>query len=153
MIGPFEVDEGMKPVEVRLELAGQIAGRCLRDGAPVESFQVLYWSEDPSQVAREKVTGSEDGSFLIEEAPLGDVILVGLDAEGANGAPHFVVVTPGETAEVTIELLRPLSARGKVVDAVTGEPVVGARLQVMSAYVGRGLARLDWNSERHPYDF
>jgi len=140
MIGPFEVVEDMDPIEVRLELAGQIAGRCLRDGEPVKSFQILYWSEDPSQVAREKVTGSEDGSFLIEEAPLGDVTLIGLDSEVANGSPHAVVVLPGKTAEVTIELPRPLLARGQVVDAVTGESIASARLQVMSAYDGRGLA-------------
>jgi hypothetical protein len=140
MIGPFEVALGMEAIEVRLAFAGRIAGRCLRDGEPVEDFQILYWSGDPRHVAREEVKGSEDGSFLIEEAPLGDVTLIGLDAEVANGAPSRVLVTAGETAEVTIELPRALLARGRVVDAVTGESVAGARLQVMSAYDGRGLA-------------
>jgi len=140
MVGPFEVAPEMAPVEVHLELAGQISGRCVRDGAPVKNFKLLYWSSDPSQVAREEVTGSEDGSFLIEEAPLGDVTIVGLDALVANGSPQPVVVLPGEVSEVTIELPQPLTALGEVIDAVTGDPIASAKVQVMSAYDGRGLA-------------
>jgi len=140
MIGPFEVSMEMEPMEVVLELAGQISGRCTREGEPVESFQVLYWSEDPSQVARKEVKGSEDGGFLIEEAPLGEVTLIGLDALVANGSPQVVIVNSGQVADVSIELPRPLSASGKIVDAVTGDPIGGALVQVMSAYDGRGLA-------------
>jgi hypothetical protein len=140
MIGPFEVSPEMSPVKVHLEQAGQISGRCVRDGEPVESFQLLYWSGDPSQVAREEVTGSEDGTFFIKEAPLGEVTLVGLDALVANGSPQPVVVLPGEVTDVTIELPEPRSAIGEVIDAVTGDPIASARVQVMSAYDGRGLA-------------
>lgn len=140
MIGPFEVSLEMDAVEVHLEQSGQISGRCLRDGEPVENFQVLYWRGDPSQVAREEVTGSADGTFLIEEAPLGEVTLIGLDALVANGSAQSVVVLSGEVADVTIELPRPLSAVGEVIDAVTGDPITSARVQVMSAYDGQGLA-------------
>ena len=140
MIGPFEVSPEMEAVEVELELAGQISGRCLRGGEPVQSFQLLYWSGDPSQVAREEVRGSEDGSFLIEEAPLGEVTILGLDGVVANGEPSSVVVQSGQVSDITIELPEARGAIGEIVDAVTGEPVSGARVQVMSAYDGLGLA-------------
>ncbi len=50
MIGPFEVVLDMDPIEVRLELAGQITGRCLRDGdLPwVMSFILVFSSSDYS---------------------------------------------------------------------------------------------------------
>lgn len=140
MIGPLDVSGDMSPVVVRLLVAGRISGRCLRDGEPVEDFQLLYWSEDPSQVASEKVNASEDGSFLIAEAPIGEVTIIGIDEEVANGSPQLVVVSAGETTEVTIELPRPANAQGMVVDAVTGEAVVDARVQIMSAFEGHGLA-------------
>jgi len=140
MIGPLEVIEGMNTIEVQLLVAGRIAGRCLREGEPVENFKLLYWSEDPSQVSIEEVSSSEDGSFLIQEAPLGEVTIIGLDEEVANGSPQLVFVSAGETSEVRIDLPRSSDAAGVVVDAVTGEVVSGARVQVMSSFEGRGLA-------------
>jgi hypothetical protein len=129
----------MDAVEVRLELAGQIIGRCLRAGEPVENFRILYWAVSPKEADVENVSASEDGSFLIAEAPLGEVTLLGLDEEVSNGEPLRVVVVAGEPVEVTIELPRGLAARGRVVDAVTGDSVSGARVQMMSAYDGDAI--------------
>jgi len=140
MIGPLELSEELSPVEVRLLSAGRISGRCLREGEAVEDFQLLYWSEDPSQVASEKIVASEDGSFLIEDAPIGEVTIIGADEEVANGAPQRVLVKAGETSEVTIELPQASEVQGRVVDAVTGDFISNARLQVMSAFEGYGLA-------------
>ena len=46
----------------------------------------------------------EDGTFLIKEAPLGEVTLIGIDVLVANGSPHPVVVLPGEVAVQVLKL-------------------------------------------------
>jgi hypothetical protein len=119
-----------------LERAGRIVGRCLHDGKPVESFDVNYWRGFPLNRMEIQVDDSEDGSFEIDPAPLGEVTLFGVSNEYPRSQPYSVTVLPDEPAEVTIELVDPIRGRGRVVDNATGQGVAEAVVQIYSNYIG-----------------
>ena len=132
--GPFDLgQEGDASFVVGLERAGRIVGRVLHHGRPVEDFEVKFWLEfNPwSNLGRRSFTGRTDGSFEIDEAPLGVVGLFASSSDLPRSDGAVVNVVPGEAAEAVLELPDPIVGRGRVVDLLTGEPLAGAHVSIM----------------------
>lgn len=121
-----ETDRG--PFSITLSRAGRIRGRVSGMGVPVDAFRVLHWSRTSPQPTALAVTDSADGSFQIDGAPLGEVVLLATSAGHAPSAPHELLVTLDEVAEIEIELSPPLEGRGRVLDALSSMPLAGARV-------------------------
>ncbi len=136
------------PAEIRLERAGIIRGRVTHAGAPVRAFQVLYWQGTVAQHALANFEDRKDGTFEIDTAPLGAVSLFAVAKDLPRGPTKAVVVSAGEPAVVALELPAARTARGRVVDGRSFEPVTGAALQV---WVSEGMTRmLAWGVPGQP---
>ena len=100
----------------------------------VATFQVRLHSETTSSRALNRAipggiadVRASSGRFVLHEVPAG-IYTVEIRAPGyATTREDGVVVTSGETSDVTITLTRGSSLRGRIVDA-KGTPVAGARI-------------------------
>jgi hypothetical protein len=120
----------LEPVVVRLDHAGRISGHCLHGEIPVHTFTVLFWQGSSSKRDFIDVVGSTDGSFVIDEAPLGEVFLMAYAPDLPRSLPQQVLVQPGAASAVDLNLPTPIPGRGRIVDARTGEPLPHAVVQV-----------------------
>lgn len=124
--------------ELILNRAGLLRGFCFHEGQPIENFEVVYWKPgyDNYRVTR-AFHGRPDGSFELDDVPIGDVFVTAASDAFIGGQPQVVSVPVEGAAEVTLDLLSPQTARGTVVDAVTAEGIPTAKVQ---AFVmgGRG---------------
>lgn len=119
---------------VVMKRGGRIAGRCLHRGEPVADFQVIFWRAS-SVVAhrRETFLGREDGSFELDSLPPGDWWVLATSPRNPGCTPVLVPVPVDETARVELDLPLAIAGAGRVIDADTGLPVEGARVQVFAA--------------------
>ncbi len=124
--------------------AGRIRGRCLHDESPVRSFTVTYWRE-PSTIgfSQKEFRDSEDGSFSIDDAPVGPVFLYATSAEFPKGDTFSVETTSSEVAFVELRMPSPGEVRGRVVDSMTRQPIPDTVLEVFASDGDQLLAR--WN--------
>jgi len=127
----YEIPEPEPKVNaIVLRRAGALKGVCLADGEPVRDFEVVYWpNENTPATARERIRGSEDGSFLLDEVPLGEIQILASSSSFAPSVPQRVTIAPGETAEVELELRASHEGEGVVVDE-TGIPLPSASVQL-----------------------
>jgi len=133
-------DEGT-PVRVvlrpGLEVRGTVRGK---DGGPPDA-PVVIWAMGRS--FSEVVTTDAAGAFSLV-APEGLVQLSAM--EGAHPPAYAsLVVRRGEPATVAMEVARGKDIRGRVLDAITGDPVEGA--VVRGHYGETRLFRTDANGE------
>lgn len=128
------------PLAVVLAPAGGIAGRVTSAGEPVRRFTLFGWTSDRTFDVYLDFE-HEDGRFRIENAPRGASLhLFAFTAELPQS--DTVVVVPGESAEVELELPRPRRARGRLIDALTGAPVGSATvLHATSGLTGLATPR------------
>ena len=132
--GPYSLNSGSDDrVTIRIGKAGRIAGRCLRGGEPIETFSIRYWKDTPWNVLEHRVSGQEDGSFAIEDAPLGTVQLLASSPDCPGSPPATVEVAKDSEAWIEIELPLPGTAVGRVTDADTGQPIPSASIQALTA--------------------
>lgn len=163
-IGPSR--KGVVPpasgIEVVVSGPGRIAGRAVdvKTGGPIGAFSVRFEPERSggglfrvvNRLVGRQVTGigekhdvrSEDGAFLLEDVPPGTWSVV-VEAKGYQPArAGNIIVEEGATAkdvEVKVSLGGHLS--GRVLDALTGQPVPGATVAAGgSGPVGGPLAAL-----------
>jgi protocatechuate 3,4-dioxygenase beta subunit len=130
VVGPLAVaDAPAEPVELRLKRAGTLEGRCTHGGEPVRDFEVTYWLDEVSASTTATFNDRADGTFSIEDAPLGRISVFASSPEYAQSATQYVDVASGATARVEIELPAPIAARGRVVDARDGAPIADANVQ------------------------
>jgi beta-lactamase regulating signal transducer with metallopeptidase domain/thiol-disulfide isomerase/thioredoxin/protocatechuate 3,4-dioxygenase beta subunit len=81
-----------------------------------------------------EVTTDKDGRFDIAQAPIGTGnITVEYSAKHPfrTKLPKELLVEAGRTSELNLELVRAVPVRGRVVDSENGEPVSGARVEVV----------------------
>ncbi len=147
-IGPIRkgVAAPAENVEILVAGTGRIAGRAVdaKDGRPLTAYTVAYEPERTgggglfrivNRAAGRQVTGigekhevsSDDGTFLLEDVPPGTWSVV-VEAKGYQTArAGNVVVEEGGTAQ-NVEVKASLGARltGRVLDALSGQPVPGA---------------------------
>ena len=129
------VATGELNVDMRMEAEPSISGRVLDPaGAPLEDFTVqlrrrMANSKDTIPVPRQrfKVTGSEDGAYLLSCPNKGDYVV---EASNPLFAPSFsvqVTIGDGERLEnINITMTAGGVIRGRIVDAKG--PVAGARV-------------------------
>ena len=120
-----------QPLEVHLARAASVEGVCTRSGRPVRSFTVYFWTEQPRDGGKVVISDSEDGSFRIDEAAPGLVQLMATTDEVVQSALVTLTAGAGECARASFDLPAPRTARGRVIDALTGKPVPGARVSAI----------------------
>lgn len=133
--GPYDVPAASGPFTIVVEPAGRVVGRCVRageDGGPAEDFEVTFWGEDPTGRFSETFTGAVDGRFELTSVPRGALHLFASDTAGRRSAEVTIQVDDETAQEVVLELVDGVPATGRVVDATTGSPIVGADVQVFS---------------------
>lgn len=136
------VDRQSGELEIVLQRAGMLRGRATHAGKPLEDFTVLYWQGDPHAFRSKEVTGSTEGEFTVEDAPLGmTMVLAHTDLLPQSPAQPVEIPADGE-GFVEIEVPAGLRGRGSVVAAHTGDPVPDAEVQLWSSYGSKLIARV-----------
>lgn len=121
-------------IDITLEEAGRIAGRCTIDGKPVPNFDVIYWKQGtPRTPRRQTFLDREDGTFGLDDVDSGDWFVHAACALHPGGEPVAVRVSSGELSEVEIEIPTGIRGGGRVVDAKTGSSLPDARIQMFSS--------------------
>lgn len=122
---------GASDVRLVLRYQGYVLGRVVhRDGTPVARFSVNHES-----------FRSPDGAFRLPMESAGTTQLR-FDAPGLTLAVREVEVPPGQDLDLGDVRLEPgRQVRGRVVDAVTSQPVSRALLRVNILKDGAGMAR------------
>ena len=127
-----------EPLTFKVELfrAGRVTGRCEFAGKPVLNFAVLYWpGSDIYDRKNEHFRDSEDGIFVLESVPEGELSLVAHADGYGQSEVVMTTVAPGETTDIVLELSRALLGRGVVIDQLTDNPIESAAIQL---YAGQG---------------
>lgn len=141
---PLLVSEAASLTQVIvLQRGATLRGRCLHRGEPVRDFELVVWpSSLQAGPQQHRVTGSADGSFVLESAPLGHLAAVA-HAPGIGTSPPAVAeVREGAGGELELSIPDGAVARGRVVSAVTGEPLAGARIVQVVLQSGALLGEL-----------
>ncbi len=135
--GFFEGEElvpSENSIEIVLQRAGRVAGKCLREGQPVSDFELIYWLERNPRVYRRQVfLGREDGTFVIDGLTVGDWFVHASCAFHPGGKPIPFTVSPATEAQVEIHVPSGIRGGGRVIDALTGDPLPAARIQLFSS--------------------
>lgn len=126
-----------KPLEIILKPVGRIEGFVVSadSGGPIHEFSVsfTYRMSFVSQgimmnTNQYRKFYSEDGRFVMDDLDPG-VYTLAISPKGyAHTSPPAVEVVSGETARVDVECERGMSLEGRVVEAATGFPIEGARV-------------------------
>lgn len=120
--------EGTK-VDVVLRRGGGLRGTCRFHGKALESFTITYWQDIWRDRESLSFSGRSDGTFEIESVPAGELYLIASSSTQPENEPVRVVIEPGETAEVELEVAEAIEGTGMVVDASSGEPIPGSLVQ------------------------
>ncbi len=143
----FDMQAGMAPVTIRVERAATIRGVVLDpDGKPVAGATVapaLTGSGNSlTGDTRFSVETDKDGAYTMNLPASGDISynLVAHDGKyqetrtWGNGIIPPFQTKPGQVlADVTLRLTRAATVRGKVVDAVSGQPIAGRDVRASAA--------------------
>ncbi|MEM6572553.1 MAG: carboxypeptidase regulatory-like domain-containing protein, partial [Planctomycetota bacterium] len=127
------IDEETLFVEIRLPEAAPLSGRVVdATGAAVVGAVVTARRRDPSDRIRMGSRGSvartdTDGTFTIEGVSLGSI---DLQATSGDHSPSTLVVEHPSTDEVVLVLQERILLRGRVTDAVTGNPIERFRVRL-----------------------
>lgn len=130
---------GAPELEVVLARAGRVELRCTLAGEPLANYTVLHWSA-AGEIEVEDALGARDGLHVLEEVPVGTVMLSVFAEGSAQSDPRAVDVSAELPARVAIDLEPGLRGVGRVVDAVTSAPVAGARVAVAALAAERRAA-------------
>ena len=115
-----------KAVEISLVKGGRVRGRVVSGSGPLSDFGIVSWVSPGKSVRESKFDGRQDGTFELADVPLGDLRLVAFTHAGAQSRTYDVVSSEsgGDAVEIVIDPSGSLA--GRIVNAVTGEPVAGA---------------------------
>ncbi len=111
--------------------AAAVKGVCRVSGKPARDFTVYFWHEDVSDGGKLVVNDSEDGTFTVEEAAPGLVQLMASCTQVVQTPLVTLQVAAGASGQAVLEFSDSVSVSGRVVDAVTGEPVTTARATLL----------------------
>ena len=117
-------------IAIEVRPGTSLVGQCFHDGEPVPDFTVFQWPTRLScmEASRVEMRGSEDGSFVLEEVEVGEHMIC-ISAPGlAPTEPLRVQVVP-EGEPLRFDLESAVTARGRIVDAATGEGLTQATVQ------------------------
>jgi hypothetical protein len=137
---PGYFSDGSDPLTVPLDTAypfilrraGHLRGRCTHEGKPVENFEVVTWRPGQDNYRQTRTFyGREDGSFELDDVPLGELFVTASGPAVLCDEPRAVTIPEEGFAEVALELLATQAGVGVVVDSATGKPVPHATVQGM----------------------
>lgn len=113
-----------------------VQGRCLRDGEPVHDFELRYWDIARPDIRNSKtVLGSADGAFIIDDLPSPRTVIVALATDFGRSEPVRIDLQQDGGSEVTLEVSSPSTLRGTLVDAVSGEGITNASVEVYTSQI------------------
>ncbi len=113
--------EELPPLVARLT-GGRVSGFVLRDGRPVGRARVSLKAAGPLVTLT-----LDDGRFLFEDVPSGQVFLAASTAEAASEVVGPLQVTPaGKIEDIQLTLTPSVKIEGRVIDLLTQKPVPGA---------------------------
>ncbi|MFT3708269.1 MAG: carboxypeptidase regulatory-like domain-containing protein [Archangium sp.] len=117
--GSDELPPPVKPLGLN---GARIAGTVLRDGKPVAKARVTLRAAAPL------VTLSmDDGRFLFEDVPSGQLYLSASNAEAASEVLGPLQVVPGtKLEELVLNLAPAVNIEGRVIDLMTQRPIAKA---------------------------
>lgn len=113
--------------EIQIQRGGILEGHVLHEGEPVEEFEIRAWNiaGDPFRESFH----SESGEYRCTSLPLGEVYITACSEDLPLSVPVKVTVSPDRAISHDFELGSTLLARGTVVDAATGRPLPGVRVE------------------------
>ncbi|MDP1828364.1 MAG: carboxypeptidase regulatory-like domain-containing protein [Archangium sp.] len=115
--------EALAPPVAKL-LGGRVSGFVLRDGRPVSRARVSLKAAGPLVTLT-----LDDGRFLFEDVPSGQVYLAASTADAASEVVGPLQVTPsGKIEDVQLTLTPSVKIEGRVIDLLTQQPVVKATI-------------------------
>ena len=122
----------MEDAEVTMVMKrpGELRGRVLFQGKPVDSFHIACWTGGSLMqgLVSEDFVDSTDGVFLMNTVPVGKVYVLASATGFGQSRVVQVPVSLTDGGDVELELSEPVLGRGRVVDEVTSEPVSGAEV-------------------------
>jgi hypothetical protein len=122
-----------QPLVVALTRSRPIAGRVILDGEAVEDFTVVWWTRSMLATGRQQAlpfSGREEGRFELDGIPGDETVWLMGSAPGLARSLTIRCEAGGQEREFVLELRNPASARGQIVDAVSGAPIPGAEVQL-----------------------
>jgi hypothetical protein len=126
------------PVEILLSKAGIIDGRAFFRNLPVNTFVVEYWSTGVAP--RSKLFESaDDGHYALDEVPLGQVFILGRALDGRRSDAYKVLVSEVPTT-INLHLNAAVVGTGRIVDALTSEPLPNATVHPLEVIDGNAIA-------------
>jgi hypothetical protein len=120
---------------VELPRAGRLRGVVVHDGNPVEDFEVLFWWGSPNNKSSHVFSGCKDGRFELDTVPLGRITFMASSGEYPESEVVTVEVTSTRTEEIQLELGDGVVGFGSVADAISGEPIPTATIQLHNHFV------------------
>ncbi|MEN6626059.1 MAG: sigma-70 family RNA polymerase sigma factor [Candidatus Sumerlaeia bacterium] len=123
-----------KEIKIVIKPRGAIRGRVLdkATGKPIENFAIKAMGSGLSVDFRTagKAFTNPEGGFEIDSLRTGETYLLEIQSKGyaAHREKEVVAAAAGSNRELTISLDKGKTIRGVLVDAVTNEPIAGARL-------------------------
>ncbi len=124
-------DHARSVITIPLTAPGVARGFVTHRGAPVTDFKLWAWHAEAASNHRVRVfTDRADGSFLWDDLPPGEVMLTACGVEGTSSLPATFLLTDTPSDPIRIELPEAFEATGRVVSALDGTPVAGARIDV-----------------------
>jgi hypothetical protein len=127
----------LAPIEIRITTGEEIRGYCLRGDAPVHEFRVGFWHGSPDGQNIVEFDNREDGSFVVDQAPVGEVFVYAYGDDLPPSKVEHVRVERGSGADVVLRIPATVHGHGKVVDLGTGAPIPSASVQLFIAYADR----------------
>lgn len=137
-VGPLLFTPGMPSVRIEMLPAGGVQVRLTRRGEAVPKYQLSFWQGDPRKGWVEDCDNAEGVATIRDLAP-GSYSMQATAGDWPQTRPLTVTVEPGRLTECQLEIPEPVAARGRVIDAQTGEPLPQARI-VLHSSVGSSLS-------------
>ncbi len=122
------VDAGAPPRASMGAYAGSVMGRVLAAGQPVPEAQVWL-----SGVFEASTRTDGQGAFRLDEVLPGEIYLRAFAGDQSSALIGPILVTPGATSSVELTLAPSRALRGRVVEADTRAPIVGAGVLLSGA--------------------
>lgn len=117
--------------QLRLVRAGVVRGQVLYAGEPVSEFVLTSMPHNTYDgMEHHSFEGEAEGRFELSHLPVGPVTLLAAAPGLARSLPVPVEVDAEQPREVVLELPSAARGSGVVFDALSGEPVEGALVQV-----------------------
>jgi protocatechuate 3,4-dioxygenase beta subunit len=136
-------------VTLRIKATGAIAGRVTAPAGAPERFTIIV-EDNETGYSRDESFFRTDGAFALRELPAG-TFAVAAQGPGSRALTTVALAEGQEILDVKLELAGLATVRGRVVDARTGAPVPGIRVEV-SGSLASTFSGFDFTGSEHVSD-